>query len=68
MNAQEFCYWLKGYFELSKNRDSLTPEQVKIINDHLRLVFNKVTPEYQPLDGLNILNTSHTGQSMRTLC
>ena len=46
MTSNDFCYWLNGIFELSKD-DNLTTEQVKIIKDHLALVFNKVTPRYE---------------------
>ena len=48
MTAETFAYWLKGHFELN-NSDELTPQQVKIIKEHLNLVFNKVTPNI-PLD------------------
>lgn len=44
MNAQEFCYWLQGFFELSEGK-KLTPKQVQIIKDHLALVFTKITPD-----------------------
>ncbi len=43
MNAQEFAYWLQGFFELNEEDKSLTKKQVKIIRDHLSLVFKKVT-------------------------
>lgn len=43
MEAENFAYWLKGYFEL-QDTDKLSPKQVKVIKDHLDLVFNKVTP------------------------
>lgn len=42
MNAQEFCYWLHGYFELAPD-GKLTPEQVEKIKAHLDLVFENVT-------------------------
>lgn len=42
MTSQEFCYWLQGYFELSTS-PAITPEQAKVIKEHLQLVFNKVT-------------------------
>ena len=45
MNAQEFCYWLQGYMEISGGRE-LSESQIKIIRDHLDLVFTKVTPTY----------------------
>jgi hypothetical protein len=54
MNSNDFCYWLKGYLELAQTDDPLTTNQMKIINDHLNLVFNKVTP-----DRLVVANTSN---------
>jgi len=42
MNSEQFCYWLKGHFELSQNKP-LSIEQTVIIKEHLDLVFNKVT-------------------------
>lgn len=43
-NPEIFAYWLQGFFELT-DATTLTPEQVKMIKDHLSLVFEKVTPE-----------------------
>ncbi len=45
MNEREFCYWLQGLLELSDVK-TLDENQVKMIKDHLQLVFNKVTPVY----------------------
>ena len=42
MTPQDFTYWLQGFFELS-NAQELTPEQVKIIKEHLSLVLKKET-------------------------
>ena len=44
MNADEFAYWLQGFFELSES-NQLTDKQVEIIKNHLQLVFEKVTPD-----------------------
>lgn len=47
MNEREFCYWLKGYFEIADPK-GLTEDQeriLKTIKDHLDLVFFKVTPD-----------------------
>ena len=38
MNTIDFCYWLQGHFELSGS-DKLTEEQVRVIKNHLNLVF-----------------------------
>jgi hypothetical protein len=44
VTAENFAFWLNGYFELGG--ENLSPQQVQIIKDHLALVFNKVTPSY----------------------
>ena len=45
MKPTEFCYWLRGFFELA-GEGPLTEEQVKIISDHLKLVMEeKSKPE-----------------------
>lgn len=43
MTAENFVYWLNGYFEIS-NSDKLSKEQVQIVRDHLKLCFDKITP------------------------
>ncbi|MBM6442390.1 hypothetical protein JQF37_01950 [Pseudomonas sp. MIL9] len=50
MTPEQFCYWLQGYFELKQtidHRAGATPETMKVIEDHLKTVFVKVTPEVQ---------------------
>lgn len=42
MNAQEFCYWLNGYLEMSDDK-FINENKTKMIKEHLSLVFNKVT-------------------------
>lgn len=44
MEAEAFCYWLQGFFEL-QHPFQLSNKQVTIIKDHLDLVFQKVTPD-----------------------
>jgi hypothetical protein len=53
MTPENFVYWLQGYFELSRRGTvdgniTLDSTQVKIIEDHLKLTFNKVTPTRNP--------------------
>jgi len=45
MTPEQFCYWLQGFFEIS-NGDikEFSKEKTQIIQDHLALVFSKVTP------------------------
>ena len=45
MNERDFAYWLQGFLELRESDDGLSERQVRIIRDHIELVFNKVTPE-----------------------
>jgi len=42
MSPESFCYWLQGYFEISGSKN-LTSEQIEVIQEHLSLVFTKVT-------------------------
>jgi len=46
MTPLNFCYWLQGFFELSeyKAAHGLSAAQTQEINNHLSLVFKKVTP------------------------
>jgi hypothetical protein len=44
MTPREFAYWLQGFFEIKGQlkgpiKESLTPEQVTMIRDHLQYVF-----------------------------
>ena len=43
MNAQDFCFWLHGFTELTRGQTP-DPAQWKAIKEHLDLVFKKVTP------------------------
>ena len=40
MTSRAFCFWLKGYFEISQ-KNSLTEEQVSRIIRKLNEVFNE---------------------------
>lgn len=44
MTTEQFTYWLQGFLELSENK-TINERQVKIIKDHLALVFKKETPD-----------------------
>lgn len=50
MKATEFCYWLQGYFELTKlysSEKDLTIAQTECIKKHLNMVFkHEIDPSY----------------------
>ena len=48
MTAEQFAYWLQGYFEMSNPNVALTAEQTKMVREHLATVFTKVTPPLAP--------------------
>ena len=50
MTPEQFAYWLQGFSEVGK--EGPTTEQWKIIQDHLALVFTKITPTYAPTPNL----------------
>lgn len=50
MTPENFVYWLQGYFEVNRSEKFLTEEQFKVVQDHLKTVFHKVTPVYTTKD------------------
>ena len=44
MTAEQFTYWLQGFMEMA-NPTTLNETQTQIIKDHLKLVFDKHTPD-----------------------
>jgi hypothetical protein len=44
MTAEQFTYWLQGFMEIC-NPETLDESQTQIIKDHLKLVFDKKTPD-----------------------
>lgn len=43
MSPERFCDWLQGFVEISES-DTISEKQWLVIKDHLKLVFDKVTP------------------------
>lgn len=46
MTSESFVYWLQGLVEL-QDSDVLSEKQWRVVKDHLKLVFDKKTPDYQ---------------------
>lgn len=44
MKESDFVYWLQGFIELS-DTDTISEKQWLMIKDHLKLVFDKKTPD-----------------------
>lgn len=44
MNSTDFTYWLQGFVEL-QDSDTISEKQWLVIKDHLKLVFDKKTPD-----------------------
>jgi hypothetical protein len=44
MTPENFVYWLQGYLEVSEAKE-ISPEQLQVIKDHIKLVMEKKTPE-----------------------
>lgn len=45
MNSTDFTYWLQGFVELSESNAVPNEKQWLMIKDHLKLVFDKKTPD-----------------------
>jgi dihydroorotate dehydrogenase len=69
MKSENFCYWLRGFFELTNNKE-LSEQQVQMIKNHLALVFVKVTPDLNKWDVSNMfdLTTTYSGITAQGLC
>ncbi len=48
MTPEQFCYWLQGKLEGRNPEDIAIVEEIKMIQDHLKTVFDKKTPPYVP--------------------
>jgi hypothetical protein len=44
MTAEQFTYWLQGFMEIA-NPVKLGEKETQMIKDHLKLVFDKQTPD-----------------------
>jgi hypothetical protein len=47
MTAEQFVYWLQGFMEVA-NPTTLNESETQVIKDHLKLVFDKQTPDRYP--------------------
>jgi hypothetical protein len=64
MTSRDFCYWLQGLFELG-DPESLTPEQIQTIRNHLNMVFyHEIDPSFGGPEVQGALNEIHSGSSV----
>jgi hypothetical protein len=69
MRADQFCYWLQGFFEIVKVDTTITKqgavilnkEQINIIQNHLNMVFLHDLDKQVPHDQQKPLNDLHQG-------
>jgi hypothetical protein len=48
MTAEQFTYWLQGFMEIN-DPETLGVRETQMIKDHLKLVFDKQTPDRKQL-------------------
>lgn len=59
MTSRDFCFWLQGFFEVSKEK-TLDKEKVETIKKHLALCFkHDIDPSMGDKKHQNILNEIH---------
>ncbi len=62
MTSRDFCYWLQGFFEIGGFKD-IQPEQVKIIKNHLHMVFkHEIDPSHGDAAHQEVLSHAHAGK------
>lgn len=60
MTSRDFCYWLQGFFELAEP-GNLTSDHIRVIKQHLSLVFtHEIDPSF-PKAQQSVLNALHSG-------
>lgn len=67
MTPEQFVYWLQGFFEIrgvDQPVGGLSQKQVAIINEHLQLVFDKVTGGGSFGDGSGGVRRSDVGHNI----
>jgi len=64
MSPESFCFWLQGYFKIS-GRKELTSEQVAVVQEHLNLVFKKITTK--KVESFMTTNAPH-GKTAVVIC
>lgn len=53
MTSRDFCFWLQGFFEVSKAK-TLGDEQTEIVKRHLSMVFkHEIDPSFPNQEALN---------------
>lgn len=63
MTSNDFCNWLRGYLELTEQKE-ITAKQVECIQKHLSMVFKyEIDPSYGDEDMQNALNDIHNPHS-----
>ena len=66
VTAENFCYWLQGYFEmegLSDKQASLSGKQIECIQRHLNMVFaHDIDPKAGSPEHQAVLSDIHDGQ------
>ena len=59
MTAENFCYFLQGFLELSDHK-TITPQQLKMIKGHLQLAFrDDIDPSMGDKEHQEKLNEIH---------
>lgn len=61
MKAENFVYWLQGFFELGEPK-TLDERQVQLIKNHLNMVFvHDIDPQLGNEEHLRRITAAHSG-------
>lgn len=71
MTSRDFCFWLQGYLEINKenknNSQSLTTEQLGVVQKHLNLAFkHEIDPSFGDKKVQAALDEIHHGPSLKS--
>lgn len=70
MTSEQFTYWLQGFDEIRQTKNPPTKKEWKIIQDHLKLVFTKVTPDrsIDPLEEMDMARFPRGPRASGMIC
>lgn len=67
MKAENFCYWLQGFFEITDPK-IINSDQIEMIKKHLNLVFaHDIDPKMGDADHQKKLNQIHSDDGYKSV-
>ncbi len=68
MTSRDFCYWLQGFFEITKEVN-MNASQIEVVKKHLAMVFkHEIDPSFGEKESQDALNAIHNDMNAIIRC